>query len=197
MEKRCIFNKDILLNKNSKGKFIPCKTCSKEFYISPCQEGATKYCSESCRSKGCDRSSRKTGRYFNCGICGKQKYQAKIAYEKNSKTGIKFCSQKCKTRALKKEIVSYGFKYMGGPKKESNPYVTKMIDGIRYKFHRKVMEDHIGRKLNRNEHVHHINGDKKDNRIDNLQIVSPSQHAKLHHPPIIGSERQHKVNQKK
>jgi len=46
--------------------------------------------------------------------------------------------------------------------------------------HRIIMEEYLCRKLSRSEDIHHINGDKKDNRLANLFLCNRKEHFALH-----------------
>lgn len=62
----------------------------------------------------------------------------------------------------------------------NSPYKRTTHNGRGIDEHRKVMEQHLGRKLGRNEYVHHINENKRDNRIENLVVMTPQEHNDLH-----------------
>lgn len=51
------------------------------------------------------------------------------------------------------------------------------INGKKYDEHRWMMEQHLGRKLNRDEVVHHKNENKRDNFIENFEVQSLSEHT--------------------
>ena len=52
--------------------------------------------------------------------------------------------------------------------------------GFYVKRSRLVMEKYLGRYLKPEELIHHINEDRTDDRIENLQIVTRSEHRKIH-----------------
>lgn len=84
--------------------------------------------------------------------------------------------------------MKYGYKRLSCGKDENGKRI--FIDE-----HRKIMEEHIGRKLKPNEIVHHINGNKNDNRIENLQLMTLSEHTKLHKKGIpISKETKRKLS---
>lgn len=72
-------------------------------------------------------------------------------------TRLQICG-KCAYRLIKVSIGSKGWKYE----------------------HRHIMEQSIGRLLGQHEHVHHINGNKLDNRIENLKLLAHSSHSYYH-----------------
>lgn len=57
------------------------------------------------------------------------------------------------------------------PNATSNGYVL---------YHRVVMENYLGRLLYSDEVVHHKDGNKHNNTIDNLEVLSNKEHSALH-----------------
>lgn len=61
------------------------------------------------------------------------------------------------------------------PHKDANGYLVVKINNKTIKIHRQVMEEYLGRPLEKHETVHHKNGVRDDNRIENLELWSKSQ----------------------
>ena len=91
--------------------------------------------------------------------------------------GSSECRKGCKSPSWK-----------GGKKKNNYGYVLIMkkdhpsCDSSGYVLeHRVIMEEYIGRYLEKDEIVHHKNGIKDDNRIENLELLKWGEHTRAHH----------------
>lgn len=105
-----------------------------------------------------------------CENCSKR-YRTNPAYLKRTPNNRRYCSVSCMGEHKKK--VCHFFLCTNG-------YYHTAYFGKTNRLHRVIMEQHLGRKLKSKEHVHHIDGNKLNNALSNLTILSHSEHMKLH-----------------
>ncbi len=66
--------------------------------------------------------------------------------------------------------------WRGGKYYNKKGYIMRLVSDRKYVFeHVLVMEELLGRKLHQRENVHHLNGVKDDNRLDNLELWTKPQ----------------------
>lgn len=108
-----------------------------------------------------------------CESCGRSIY---VQTNQLARGEGRFCSYACKHNAARGVERVTGSTYI----RKDGYRVVKI--GIRQRKleHRLVVESAIGRLLRTDEEVHHKNGDKLDNRLENLVVLSPSEHQHAH-----------------
>ncbi len=161
------------------GKIIECKQCQKSFYIPKWRLKKAKFCSMRCYQKSTigRKCSEETKQKIRISHKGKK-------YKPMSEEGRQNISN-----AKKGKIGCQANNWQGGEIIHQGKYILihkpshPFCDGKGYvRRSRLVMEKHLGRYLTKKEVMHHINGIRDDDRIENLMLFSNhSKHMKFHH----------------
>jgi hypothetical protein len=123
-----------------------------------------------------------------CEYC-KKEFERTWQGSKNAWDRQRFCSTKCRNKSREKG---------GSIWKDRDGYLIKdWYEGgnrKRARINRIVMEEHLGRKLERNEIVHHKDGNKENNNIDNLELFSSHKDHKENCHRVVSMETKEKLS---
>lgn len=112
--------------------------------------------------------------FTDCEWCGRRFRPAQ------DKRNVRFCSYSCARRSCLK---TPGLNF------DQGRWFIICRDGTKIAYARALMEVALGRELSPLEIVHHVNGDSTDDRVENLQIVTRSEHVRLHRADLVAAQR--------
>lgn len=194
IEKRCEICGRMITTRKDK----PSKTCSKDCmaFLRADLAGVNRkceFCGNIFRSKKkktmycsakCSHSARSKPVALTCEICG-----AEFIRPPCHATGRRYCSKECKGKAVSIYQTGENSNNWNGGTRHGDGYLFRRTNGTYKGEHRLIMEKHMGRKLRDDEIIHHIDGNKMNNVVENLEIVSRSQHIDIHRDALYVGRR--------
>ena len=119
---------------------------------------------------------------LKCSNCGKKFKRIEWQHTQHIRRNLKkdYCSSKCKDSRCMEDHP----RWSGGRHHYKAGYIMiNLGNGKRMWEHRLVMEKKLGRKIKEGEAIHHINGIRSDNRIENLVLCKThGEHTSKFHP---------------
>lgn len=161
------------------GRHIPCEQCGTDFWARPSDMGKARFCSVACKL-AYDRRGQITRACEHCGV-EFTRAASRMGGGASNAAG-RFCTKRCEG--------DYRTEHAQGSV-NADGYRVRHIKGRPVLEHRLVAAEVLGRPLLRSEEVHHVNGDRAENRVGgpfvlddrgrlrsgNLEVWSTSQPA--------------------
>jgi len=186
-----------------RGAVLSCKTCGKEFKVPPVRRDTAKYCSPACAGVGRGKDRELPKAEIVCKACGVTFFEHTChAYRRT------YCSMECRNthseylqKLSARSSGSGNGMWNGGIAKHSDGYVYEKAPAHPFSNrdyvlqHRLVMERHLREYypvskclvkiagqvyLDPTYCVHHRDLDKANNTLENLQVLTYSEHQKIH-----------------
>ena len=149
---------------------ITCETCGTVFVERISKR--RRFCSRQCGDRATAKRYRAQRRQLTCSHCGKPFTAVQ------SRHNAEFCSLACRQVAVARRTAD---KRSEAARAAAVAKPTTYRKIHRRHIHRVVAEQKIGRPLRRGEIVHHKDENRHNNSPDNLEVMTQSKHARLHH----------------
>lgn len=165
------------------GKWLKCINCGKTYWCqnSRIKKWNPKYCNNKCKNEAMIVEVKNKEEILNFYKDGNSviKTSKKFLLSRSiiqrvlRDNGIRIRTRDHYTRGENSPLYKGGHITKAGYKRIS-------FGGKQSLEHRIIIEKLLGRKLTKNEHVHHLNGNKLDNRLENLSVLTPEPHGAYH-----------------